>query len=155
MASACAMLRARQSSNENACSAVEMVFAARRIQHNDPAACRCFDIDIIDAHAGAADDAQFFAAFKIFEVTFVWLRTISAAKSGMAAARSVSLNPVCTFTSSAPSRESSSMPRCEMESAMKTLGGVMRRSFKCFKHEVSSNDPADRFADNILAAQNW
>src|SRR5882762_819617 len=39
--------------------------------------------------------------------------------------RSASLKPVFAETSSAPSRESSSTPRCEIESAINTLGGFI------------------------------
>src|SRR5437870_4293567 len=52
---------------------------------------------------------------------------MSAAKSGMASANCVSLNPVCSLTSRAPSRVSSSIPRWEMESAIKTFGVIGKK----------------------------
>jgi hypothetical protein len=63
-------------------------------------------------------------AFKISAVTFVWLRTTSPANPEISSINSFSRKPVLIVTSSAASRASSSIPRWEIESAMRTFSGV-------------------------------
>src|SRR5437762_2118939 len=59
----------------------------------------------------------------------------------MISSNSVSLKPVLIATSSVLSRESSSIPRWEMESAINTLGGIMRSVFNV--RNLSENDQPD------------
>src|SRR5205085_1809710 len=128
VASARAMFRARLSSSEKVCSAVEMVFAPGAFSTTTPRRVAISTSTLSTPTPARPTTRSFFAAFKIFAVTFVWLRMMSAAKSGMASANCVSLNPACTLASRAPSRVSSSIPRCEMESAMKTFGVIGKQT---------------------------
>src|SRR5204862_7910116 len=59
-------------------------------------------------------------------------RTTTAVKSGMVFASADSVKPVWVETSSAPSRANSSMPLCEMESAIRTFGVVIVRHCSSF-----------------------
>jgi hypothetical protein len=55
---ACGILRARESSSENVCSAVEIVFPPRRVHDHDAALGCGGHVDVVHAHARAADDLQ-------------------------------------------------------------------------------------------------
>ena len=71
--------------------------AAGRVHHDHAAARRRLDIDIVDSDARATDDTQLSSPHsKSRAVTFVWLRTTIALKSGMILTSSASGRPVCT-----------------------------------------------------------
>src|ERR1700751_837686 len=124
-ASACAILRATESSNENACSAVEIVLPPGAFSTTTPRRVAVSTSTLSTPTPARPTTRNRVAAFKIAPVTFVWLRTTIALKSAMILTRSASLKPVFEETSSALSRESSSTPRCEIESAINTLGGFI------------------------------
>src|SRR6478672_1970827 len=126
-ASACGIFRATQSNNENACSAVEIVFPPGAFSTTTPRRVAVSTSTLSTPTPARPTTRNFLAAFKIFAVTFVWLRMMSAAKSGMASANCVSFNPVCTLASRAPPRVSSSIPRCEIASAIKTFGVIGKK----------------------------
>ena len=121
------MFRARLSSNEKACSAVEIVFAPGAFSTTTPRRVAVSTSTLSTPTPARPTTRNFFAAFKIFAVTFVWLRMMRPAKSTMASAKWDSLKPVCTCTSRALSRASSSTPRCEMESAIRTFGVIGKK----------------------------
>src|SRR6266480_4305413 len=121
-ASACEILRARQSNNENACSAVERVFPPGALSTTIPRRVAVSTSTLSTPTPARPTTRSFTPAFKIAAVIFVWLRTTSALNDGMSATSSRSLDPVLTVTSSARSRESSSTPRSEIGSEIRTFG---------------------------------
>src|SRR6266513_449292 len=125
LASACGILRATESNSENACSAVETVFPPGALSTTIPRRVAVSTSTLSTPTPARPTTRSFAPAFKIAAVTLVWLRTTSALNDGMSATSSRSLNPVLTVTSSARSRESSSTPRSEIGSEIRTFGESM------------------------------
>ena len=123
-ASACGILRETQSNNENACSAVEMVFPPGAFNTTTPRRVAASTSTLSTPTPARPTTRSLLPAFKISAVTLVWLRTTSALNGGINSTSSRSFKPVLIVTCSAFSRASSSTPRCEMESAMRTFGEV-------------------------------
>ena len=67
---------------------------------------------------------NFFAAFKTSALTFVSLRTINPENSGIISITFAGASFSWTETSRSPFADSASIPRCEIASATRTLGGV-------------------------------
>src|SRR5215471_13236842 len=124
-ASACGILRATESNNENACSAVERVFPPGALSTTMPRRVAASTSTLSTPTPARPTTRSFMPAFKIAAVIFVWLRTTSALNDGMSATSSRSPNPVLMVTSSARSRESSSTPRSEIGSEIRTFGEVI------------------------------
>ena len=127
-ASACGIFRATQSNNENACSAVEMVFPPGAFNTTTPRRVATSTSTLSTPTPARPTTRSLAPAFKISAVTLVWLRTTSALNAGINSTSSRSFKPVLTVTCSAFSRASSSTPRGEMESAIRTFGGVITAS---------------------------
>src|SRR5437762_8092503 len=73
----------------------------------DPATTDLYTLSLHDALPISRPTTRSFApAFKMSDVTLVWLRTTSALNGGMTSTSSRSLKPVLTVTSSALSRRS-------------------------------------------------
>ena len=125
LASACGIFRATQSKSENACSAVETVFPPGALSTTTPRRVAVSTSTLSTPTPARPTTRRRAPAFKTSAVTFVWLRTTNAVNSGMISSSCGTLKLVCTDTSSALSRESSSMPRWEIESAIKTFGVCM------------------------------
>src|SRR5437773_6349915 len=118
----CGIFRATQSKSENACSAVETVFPPGALRTTTPRWVAASTSTLSTPTPARPTTRRRVPAFKTSAVTFVWLRTTSALNSRMISSNSVSLKPVLIATSSASSRESSSIPRWEIESAIRTFG---------------------------------
>ena len=72
---------------------------ARRVHHDDAALRRGFEVDVVDARAGAGDDPKRGrGGNQVFGVTFVALRTTSASASASAISRSGSGRPALAST---------------------------------------------------------
>ena len=98
--------------------------SARRVQHDDAAAGRCLDIDVIHSDTGAAHDTQFVTGIQNFGGDFGLAAHHQRAERRNQLDEFALVQAGLTVTCSAFSRASSSTPRCEMESAMRTFGGV-------------------------------
>src|SRR5438874_7291076 len=125
LASACGIFRATQSKSENACSAVETVFPPGALSTTTPRRVAVSTSTLSTPTPARPTTRRRAPAFKTSAVTFVWLRTTSALNSGMILINSVSPKPGLIVISSAPSRLNSSIPRCEIESAIRTFGAVI------------------------------
>jgi len=100
--------------------------SAGRVEHDDAATRGGFDIDVVYAHAGATDSAQRFARLQNSGGDPSFASDNNGAELWDDFRSSASLSPVFTTTSIAWSRDNSSTPRGEMESAMRTFGAVMK-----------------------------
>src|SRR5205823_3427650 len=125
LASACGIFRATQSKSEKACSAVETVFPPGALSTTIPRRVAASTSTLSTPTPARPTTRSFVPAFKIFELTFVSLRMMIALNSGMRATSSGSVKAVFVVSSRALSRASSSMPRGEMASAMRTRGVVI------------------------------
>ena len=73
--------------------------SAWRVQHDDAAAGRCLDIDVIHSDTGAADDTQFVTGIQNVGGDFGLAAHHQRAKGGMTLDSSRSFKPVLIVTS--------------------------------------------------------